>query len=81
MAAITDELKVTEESPELTAAIRNVGRATLIDRDRASFVDAVNTYCPPLVGSTSDRLRQMTFRLATITGSVCRRLEISFGWK
>lgn len=80
-ATITEELEVTAESPEMTAAIQNIGRAILIDRNRPSLENAVNTYSPPLLGSTSDRMRLMTLRLATITGSVCRKLEVRFNWK
>lgn len=80
-AAIEEELEATAESPEMTAAVQNVGRAILIVRSQPVMVDAVNTYCTPLLDSTSDQLRQMTMTLAAITGSVSRRLEVRFNWK
>ncbi len=80
-AAIEEELEATAESPEMTAAVQNVGRAILIVRSQPVMVDAVNTYGTPLLNSPSDQLRQMTMTLAAITGSVSRRLEVRFNWK
>jgi hypothetical protein len=80
-AAMEEELEVTADSPEMTAAVQNVGRAILIERSQSALVDAVNTYGAPLLNSSSDRLRLMTLMLAAISGSVCRKLEVRFNWK
>ena len=80
-AAIEEELEVTADSPEMTAAVQNVGRAILIERSQSAVVDAVNTYGAALVNSSSDQLRVMTLMLAAISGSVCRRLEVRFNWE
>lgn len=80
-AAIDEELEATAGTPEMTAAVQSVGRAILIERSQPAFIEAVNTYGPPLLNSTSDQLRQMSLALAAITGSVCRRLGMSFNWR
>jgi hypothetical protein len=79
-AAIEEELEVRAGSPEMTAAVQNVGRAILIERSQPALAAAVNTYGAPLLNSASDQLRQMTMTLAAITGSTCRRLEVRFNW-
>ncbi len=80
-AIIDEELETTAGSPEMAAAVQYVGRAILIERTYPALVEAVNTYSPPLLNSTSDQLRQRTLTLAAITGLVCRRLEMGFNWK
>lgn len=81
VAAIEEELKAPASSPEMTDAIQNVGRAILLERSQQAVVEAMKTYGPPLRNSTSDQPRQMVLELASITGSVCRRLEVHFNWK
>jgi hypothetical protein len=80
-AAIAEKVAVTAETPEMTAAVQNVGRALLIDRSQPAVTSAVNTYGPPLMNSTSNQLRQMTFMLAAVAGSVYRALDMRFNWK
>jgi hypothetical protein len=79
--AIEEELQVTAESPEMTAAIQNIGKAILIDRNEPALVEAVNTYGPPLLNSASDQLRKAAFAVAAVVGTSCRRLEVRFNWK
>jgi hypothetical protein len=80
VTAIEEELEISAASPEMTAAVQNVGRAILIERSQPALTEAVNTFGPPLLDSTSDQLRQMALTLAAITGSTCRRLEVRFNW-
>jgi hypothetical protein len=80
-ATLAQELEVAADSPEMTAAVQNIGRAILMERSQPAFVDAVNKYGEPLLGSTSDQLRRMTLLLCAVIGSACRRLEVNFRWK
>ena len=80
-ARLAQELEVTAQNLEMTAAIQNLSRAILIDRSEPDVVNAINTHSPPLLNSTSDQLRQVALALVAITGSVCRRLELRFHWK
>jgi hypothetical protein len=77
-AAIKEELEATTGDPDMMTAVQHVGQAILIERSHSALVEAVNKYAPPLLNSTSDQFRQMVLTLAAITGSVCRRLEVTF---
>ena len=67
---INEKLASYTGSSEMMAAVQNVGRAILIERNDHDVVDAMNTYGPALLGSSSDQLRQLMLILVEITGSV-----------
>ncbi len=67
---INEKLASYTGSSEMMAAVQNVGRAILIERNDHDVVDAMNTYGPALLGSSSDQLRQLMLILVEMTGSV-----------
>lgn len=78
---IRGELDVSGSTPEMTNAVRHLGRALFIDRTRESLVGAINEHVPPLLESPSDEFRRAALTLAFIAGNISRSLKVSFNWR
>jgi len=78
---ITEILAGEFGSPEMTAAVRGVGRALLLERTELAYIAAMRDYIPLLAGSKRNDARLMSILLAEVMGDFCRRIGMKLNFR